>query len=286
MRIVPRHWHNETWVCSMRGHAVPAAGVGSITAADRRLAVEVGDGTRLCRCLRCDTWIELPDPAETATTETMPALSEMTLPRRGRVLQDAILLRLISISRGLHSIGFALLAIALGVVELKLPGLKRSANSVYDSLQSTITQSGQDPSRRFLAKQASKIGHFNQHTVVVLLVTASVYAVIEGVEAVGLWKERRWAEYLTAVATAGFLPLEIIELVDKVSALRVIALVGQHRDPESGSSGTSTCSDCRAARRRSSSRPRGARSSSGPRPPRDASDNQPQGCGSQRPVWM
>jgi uncharacterized membrane protein (DUF2068 family) len=45
--------------------------------------------------------------------------------------------------------------------------------------------------------------------------------VLEGTEAVGLWKERRWAEYLTAVATAGFLPFEIIELSKKVSPLKV-----------------------------------------------------------------
>ena len=37
----------------------------------------------------------------------------------------------------------------------------------------------------------------------VLAVTAVIYAVVEGVEAVGLWRERRWAEYLTAIATAG-----------------------------------------------------------------------------------
>ena len=41
----------------------------------------------------------------------------------------------------------------------------------------------------------------------------------------GLWKERRWAEYLTVVATAGFLPFEIRELFDRVSVFRVGALV-------------------------------------------------------------
>jgi uncharacterized membrane protein (DUF2068 family) len=49
--------------------------------------------------------------------------------------------------------------------------------------------------------------------------------VIEGVEAVGLWRERRWAEYLTAIATAGFLPFEIDELAKRVTILRVGALV-------------------------------------------------------------
>jgi hypothetical protein len=36
---------------------------------------------------------------------------------------------------------------------------------------------------------------------------------------------KRWAEYLTAVATAGFLPFEIYELTKQIPVLRVLALV-------------------------------------------------------------
>ncbi len=48
---------------------------------------------------------------------------------------------------------------------------------------------------------------------------------VEAVEAVGLWHERRWAEYLTALATAGFLPFEVDELIKRVTVFRVSALV-------------------------------------------------------------
>jgi hypothetical protein len=50
-------------------------------------------------------------------------------------------------------------------------------------------------------------------------------AVLEGTEAVWLWLGRRWAEYLTFVATAVFVPYEIYELAKSVSALKVLALV-------------------------------------------------------------
>ena len=56
-------------------------------------------------------------------------------------------------------------------------------------------------------------------------VVALGYAVLEGAEAVGLWLGRRWAEYLTFVATTLLLPLEIYELTRRISALKVVALV-------------------------------------------------------------
>src|SRR3954466_8856668 len=34
----------------------------------------------------------------------------------------------------------------------------------------------------------------------------AAYALVEGVEAVGLWFQRRWAEYLTFLVTASLLP--------------------------------------------------------------------------------
>ena len=67
--------------------------------------------------------------------------------------------------------------------------------------------------------------NLREHTLLVLGFTATAYAVVEGVEAVGLWLERRWAEYLTAIATAGFLPFEIHELMKRVTVLRITALV-------------------------------------------------------------
>ena len=51
----------------------------------------------------------------------------------------------------------------------------------------------------------------------------AAYAVVEGIEAVGLWYMQRWAEYLTLVVTASLLPLEIYELNVRVSVLKIVA---------------------------------------------------------------
>ncbi|HOT81595.1 MAG TPA: hypothetical protein PKY13_16495, partial [Microthrixaceae bacterium] len=113
MRITPRHWHNETWICSMRGHVAPAATVAVLTDDDRRLGLVVND-VRYVRCLRCDGWFECADPTpEQVTSERMPAHDELALPRRGKQLQDAIVLRLVAINKGLHAVAFTLAALAI-----------------------------------------------------------------------------------------------------------------------------------------------------------------------------
>ena len=63
-----------------------------------------------------------------------------------------------------------------------------------------------------------------QHLYWAILVVIG-YAVLEATEMVGLWFAQRWAEYLTFVATTLLIPLEIYEIVHKVSVLKVITLV-------------------------------------------------------------
>jgi hypothetical protein len=51
------------------------------------------------------------------------------------------------------------------------------------------------------------------------------YGLLEGVEAVGLWRTKRWAEYLTFLATTILLPLEVYEIIHKGSVLKVIGFL-------------------------------------------------------------
>jgi uncharacterized membrane protein (DUF2068 family) len=51
------------------------------------------------------------------------------------------------------------------------------------------------------------------------------YAAVEGIEAGGLWYQRRWAEYLTFLVTASLLPLEVYEIVSRLSPLKIVAFV-------------------------------------------------------------
>jgi uncharacterized membrane protein (DUF2068 family) len=225
VRFVPRHWSNETWICSIRGHVTPAATAAELGPGDGELGLDRDDHERLSRCLRCDGWIAAPAPsAADAAYERVPPLDELDLPRRGKPLEDAILLRLIAIERGIHGVLFTVLAVVLLLVHLDLPRIQHWAESVRTDLTGAIDNTGSSGHAR-LATELNRVAHLSSSTITVLLVTAVIYAVVESVEAIGLWHERRWAEYLTVVATAGFLPFEIRELLDRVTVLRVGALV-------------------------------------------------------------
>ncbi len=54
---------------------------------------------------------------------------------------------------------------------------------------------------------------------------AIAYALLEGTEGVGLAMRRRWAEYLTVIATGILIPYEAYEVIHRPTLFKVGALV-------------------------------------------------------------
>ncbi len=67
------------------------------------------------------------------------------------------------------------------------------------------------------------IGNFTH--VNVLAIGAIAYALLEGTEGVGLAMRRRWAEYLTVIATGILIPYELYEVIHHVTLFKVGALL-------------------------------------------------------------
>jgi uncharacterized membrane protein (DUF2068 family) len=143
----------------------------------------------------------------------------MTADRR-----QTLITRLIAIDRGVHALVFAIAAVGLAVLSIRLPRYQDVARELLPVARGTLVTE-QGPGRRLLVGALQQVAGLHQHTVLILLVAAIAYAIVEAVEAVGLWRRRRWAEYLTVVATAGLLPFEIAELTKQVTPVRVGALV-------------------------------------------------------------
>ncbi len=86
-------------------------------------------------------------------------------------------------------------------------------------------QTGQRFFQRALEAVLDRLGAVRPATAVLLGLGALVYAAIELTEGIGLARRRRWAEYLTALATAFFIPFELFEVLRHLTVLRVGALV-------------------------------------------------------------
>jgi uncharacterized membrane protein (DUF2068 family) len=211
--------HYELIVCGLRGHELVGRDAAELRPQDHVLAVDA-EGVRWHRCLRCDSWLPLPRP-EAPVRESLPGREELELPLRGRPLRDKIVLRAIAIDRGLHFVVLALLGFAILLFASRRSELRDAFYRVAADLSGGPVQKDEVG----LLGELNKL--FSLRSSTLHLVGAGVigYAVLEGVEAVGLWYQKRWAEYLTLIATALFIPLEVYEIVHKGSPLKVIALI-------------------------------------------------------------
>ncbi|HEX5267961.1 MAG TPA: DUF2127 domain-containing protein [Acidimicrobiales bacterium] len=214
--------HYELMSCGVGGHVLVGAGVAQVRPEDAALVREF-DGLRWNRCLRCDAWLPGVPPAHPARP-TVPDRSEITLPLRGRPLRDRWVLRLIALDRAVHVVVLATLAVLLFVFASHEDAWHRYFVRIVTDFQGGLAPSGSDTGsglvnelRRLFSVRSS---HLYEAGGVV-----SAYAVLEAVEGVGLWFGRRWAEYLTFVATILLVPIEVYELSSRVSVLKVVTLI-------------------------------------------------------------
>jgi len=210
----------ELFTCAWKGHALVGGDVATVTPEDALLARET-DGLRWLRCLRCDAWIPGHRPT-TPERETMPPRDEIMVPDRGPVLRDRYVLRLIAIDRAIHVIVLTGLAVALFTFASHHTALQNDYNQIMNDL------SGGDPGatsvRGFLGHLRNAFHYSPRHLIELgLLLTA--YAALEASEMVGLWYAKRWAEYLTFIATVLLVPFELYELANGVSVFKVLTLV-------------------------------------------------------------
>lgn len=211
-------------MCSWRGHVVPGAVVVPLDERHGLIARETVDGRRLVQCLRCGSWSIAAAPALEAgvAVEDVEALPR---PRRGHALRQALVVRVIAVDRTVHAVAFAAVGAAALALRWNLTAVHGWANSMLAALESARQGQGGASTHGFTAALLTRLGNVKPHSLAVLALFAGVYCVISACEAVGLWRERRWAEYLTVATTAGFLPIEIHELLDRVTFVRLGALL-------------------------------------------------------------
>ena len=210
----------ELLTCAVKGHVLVGADAELVTA-DDALVVRDLDDLRWCRCLRCDAWIPSALP-ERPTTRRVASREEIELPLRGRRLRDLYVLRLIAVDRAIHTLALTFLAVVLFTFARHDAALHRD----YLNIMNALSGSGAAASRvRGLLGYLRKAFDYSPRHLVVLGLVFVALAAVEGTEMVGLWRGRRWAEYLTFVVTSAFLPYEIYELSLQVTVFKSVAFV-------------------------------------------------------------
>jgi len=216
----PLHW--ELVACAFSGHELAGTDAGELRPEDALFAREI-DGERWHRCLRCDSWVVVPDPVAPAR-EHPPERDEIELPLRGRPLRDKFVLRLIALDRAFHFVVLGLLAILVFAVASNETALRHTFYRVITDIQTGLGGTARPVKGGFIGRAEELLGA-KQGTLRTAGIVLAAYAALEGVEAVGLWLGKRWAEYLTFIATTVLLPLEIYELSQTVTPFKIVALL-------------------------------------------------------------
>jgi uncharacterized membrane protein (DUF2068 family) len=220
-----RRWdlHWEMLVCGVRGHELAGADAAELRPQDAIFAREDATGTRWYRCLRCDSWLAL-SPPEHPVRPRPPERGEIELPLRSKPLRDKLVLRLIAIDRAFHFFALGTFGVLVLVFAADRGTLRHTFYKVAADLQGGV------------AFEQSHATHGLWHDLYDAFTTSSshlhllgavllAYSAVEGIEAVGLWYQRRWAEYLTFIVTTSLLPLEIYEIANRATVFKILAFV-------------------------------------------------------------
>ncbi|MFI1292097.1 DUF2127 domain-containing protein [Streptomyces sp. NPDC020792] len=205
-------WDRRT--CARKGHVTYAPD-------DPRLRIRLRAQTALgdvWRCLRCGDFT-LGEPHGSG-----PA-GEAPLVPRGKVLRDLFILRFLAFERALRGVFIVLVAVAVWKFSNSQDAVRRLFENYLDVFRPVFQHFHYDLDHSPVVGTVRKTFGYQHSTLLLVASLLLAYALVELIEAVGLWYAKRWAEYLTVVATAAFLPLEIYELTEHVSAVKITTLV-------------------------------------------------------------
>jgi uncharacterized membrane protein (DUF2068 family) len=187
---------------------------------DDALLVRDDGPVRWHRCLRCDDWLHRPRP-EPPTRERVESRDEIQVPVRGSALRDRYVLRLIAVDRAIHVVVLTSLAVVLFTFAAHDQALHRDYQNIMDALSGGAP--GASQARGVIGYLGRAFKYSPSHLRILGFVLLA-YAALEATEMVGLWLNKRWAEYLTFIATTALVPYEIYELTLSVSVFKLVTL--------------------------------------------------------------
>ena len=114
--------------------------------------------------------------------------------------------------------GAVLLALAFGALTFLHKDLASHVELWLDQLRI-------DPDNQFIGTLLTKLQLVHTKELKELSALGAGYAALFLTEGTGLLFRKRWAEWLTIVATSSLMPIELYELIKQFTAVRLLALV-------------------------------------------------------------
>jgi uncharacterized membrane protein (DUF2068 family) len=167
------------------------------------------------QCLRCGAYVRGP------ATLSGPAATAPVVPR-GKEIRSRLILRLFAIERVLRAIAAATAAVFLWQFRHSQVSIEQKFDRELPVVRDLFRQLGYNINSSKLVGLLHHALTLSSKTLTLLAIGLFLYAIIEIVEAVGLWLARRWGEYFAMVATSLGLPLEVYDLAKKVTATALV----------------------------------------------------------------
>jgi uncharacterized membrane protein (DUF2068 family) len=200
--------------CSRQGHATYAPDAPELL---HRLRAETSLG-EAWRCLRCGTFV-LGPPRGQGPAEDAPIVL------RGKALREAFVLRILAVERWIRALILALLAAAVFEFESTQTSVQAWFERELPRLEPVARQFNINLDKSSLVHELRKLLNSGPETLHLVEAFLVGYALLQVAEGVGLWSLKRWGEYVAAVGTSVFLPVEIYELTKDVTWLKVVAFL-------------------------------------------------------------
>jgi uncharacterized membrane protein (DUF2068 family) len=114
--------------------------------------------------------------------------------------------------------GALVLAVGLGLLSLLHKDVEDAGERIVQHLH-------MNPARHYPQVFLKAAENLTDGRIMLLAAGAATYAVLRLVEAYGLWRDRRWAEWLSALSGGIYIPFEIVHLRHHPTGLSWGALV-------------------------------------------------------------
>ena len=203
----------ELLSCGLRGHETYAPDESALAA---RLHVDTAAGESW-RCLRCGVFVP-GSPRRSGPADHAPEVP------RGALLRDLVIMRLLAAERAVRG----LFLLAAGIIVISLRHSQESIRTKFESemplLRPLADQIGWNIDDSKVVEWIERSFSLSSTTIVWVGIALIAYAASQFIEAGGLWFMRRWGEYFAVIVTTLFLPIEIYELTERVTVVRILLL--------------------------------------------------------------